>query len=401
MNSDIQIGMIGLGKLGLSCAEVFAEYYTVKGYDIKEKESSKVDVVKSLNDVVKKSHFIFIVVPTPHSHDYSGETPAHNLPPRDFDYSSVIDVLKQLNNIVTKDQTVVLVSTILPGTIREQLAPLLTNNALIYHPYFTAMGTEKQDMETPDLIVIGSGDGVLNDQINNLIKLYNPIIKNDPQVNICTWEEAEAIKMFYNTFISLKLCFVNTIQDVAVKIGNINVNRVMDGLIASTQRILSSKYMYPGLGGGGPCHPRDSIALRFLSEKLNLGYDFFQSIVEGRDKQAKNFANFIISVAKKHNLPVILHGKTYKRGLNCTQGSYSLLVNFYLEHEGIKTKFVDPLTDPLTEPIAEPAIFVLTHPVNTEYLPYCDFPLGSIIIDPWRIAKDMLTLNVIDYGNNS
>ena len=189
------------------------------------------------------------------------------------------------------------------------------------------------------------------------------------------------------------------IQDVAVKLGNIDTNVVTQALTHSTQRILGPRYMYAGLGDGGPCHPRDNIALRYLSQKLELGYDFFQGIVESRDKQAKNFAKFIVKIAKEKNLPVILHGKSFKRGLPYTHGSYSLLLEFYIKHEGLQTTFVDPLTDPTNTEITTPSLFVLTHPVNNEYPPYCTMPSESVVIDPWKMAQQVLALEVIPYGN--
>ena len=87
-------------------------------------------------------------------------------------------------------------------------------------------------------------------------------MKNNPRYEVGTWDEAECIKVFYNTFISAKIGLVNMIQDVAVKQGNINVDVVTNALAKSSMRIMGPKYMTAGLGDAGPCHPRDNIALR-------------------------------------------------------------------------------------------------------------------------------------------
>jgi UDPglucose 6-dehydrogenase len=105
---------------------------------------------------------------------------------------------------------------------------------------------------------------------------------------LSNWTECECIKIFYNTFISTKLSFVNTIQDIAEKLGSIDVDNVTNALCKSNDRIISSRYMKAGMGDGGACHPRDNIALKYLSQKLDLGYDFFGSIVNIREMQAKN-----------------------------------------------------------------------------------------------------------------
>jgi len=77
------------------------------------------------------------------------------------------------------------------------------------------------------------------------------------------------------------------IQDVAMTNGNINVDVVTNALAASTIRIISPKYMTAGMGDAGPCHPRDNIALRWLAEKLDLGYDIFDTVMSAREQQAK------------------------------------------------------------------------------------------------------------------
>src|SRR6202035_2545675 len=110
-----------------------------------------------------------------------------------------------------------------------------------------------------------------------------------------TWEEAESIKVFYNTFISLKLSFVNMIQDVAMALGHMNVDVVTDALSGASKRIISTAYMQAGMGDGGPCHPRDNIALRSLVSNLGLGYDLFSGVLECREGQARNMAKFLTS----------------------------------------------------------------------------------------------------------
>ena len=139
----MNIGFIGLGKLGLECAEVIVDKgISVTGYDIKERESKKVSIVSDIKDAVINMDFIFIAVETPHDEKYDGSIPSSHLPNRDFDYSHVEDVLHRIKNIITKDQVVVLISTVLPGTCREQFIPILDiETNFIYNPYLIAMGT--------------------------------------------------------------------------------------------------------------------------------------------------------------------------------------------------------------------------------------------------------------------
>ena len=141
------------------------------------------------------------------------------------------------------------------------------------------------------MIIMGNETGKKDRKIKQLFSFYKTIIENKPRYEFGTWDEAECIKIFYNTFISAKISLVNMIQDVSIKLGNINVDVVTDALKHSTQRIMGPKYMTAGMGDGGACHPRDNIALRFLAKKLNLGYDLFDAIMDSREKQAKNMAS--------------------------------------------------------------------------------------------------------------
>ena len=137
----MKVAMIGLGKLGLPCAEVMAQHYDVAGYDINTVDPTQTVAVKSsIKETVEGRDLIFVAVPTPHDPAYGGQTPIADLPPKNFDYSIVQQVLKDINPHVSKDQLVVLISTVLPGTVRQHLEPLITNARFIYNPYLIAMG---------------------------------------------------------------------------------------------------------------------------------------------------------------------------------------------------------------------------------------------------------------------
>jgi UDPglucose 6-dehydrogenase len=85
-------------------------------------------------------------------------------------------------------------------------------------------------MVNPEMIMLGTEDGSLTGVAGELHDLYETIMQNNPRYEIGTWDECEAIKIFYNTFISAKVGLVNMIQDFALKIGNINVDVVTNAL---------------------------------------------------------------------------------------------------------------------------------------------------------------------------
>jgi UDPglucose 6-dehydrogenase len=410
--SKKKIGFIGIGKLGLDCAEVMAEKHEVRGYDIYPRTSDSVKVC-DIAEVVNESEWIFIAVPTPHAEGYDGSVPSSHMTPKDFGHDAVIDAIKKVNEHATSPKKVVLISTVLPGTTRRHFITLLDpKHQFLYNPYLIAMGSVKWDMANPEMVMIGTEDGTMTGVAGELVDLYKTIMLNDPRYELGTWDECEAIKIFYNTFISAKVGLVNMIQDFALKIGNINVDVVTNALARSTMRIMGPKYMTAGMGDAGACHPRDNIALRWLATEYNIGYDLFDTVMHAREIQAKNLGLFLVEEAKKSGLPIVIHGKAYKPDVPYCIGSYSTLVGFYIKEAGLPVVYVDPLADDATEVVDKidgPAVFLWAHnrKITYEYTgdqldtqPYCDIAPGSVIVDPWRkLPHNKPGVTVIHYGN--
>ena len=385
----MKIGFIGVGKLGKEAAEVMAEKHEVIGYDVTEVSPENFKMVPTIKEVVQERELIFVAVPTPHHPDYDGRYPTSHLPNKDFNYQIVKDVLTETNKYVTKDQLVVLISTVLPGTIRREFIDLIPNGRFIYNPYLIAMGTVKWDMVNPEMVIIGTEDGSMTGDAKMLLDFYRTFITYGTRYEVGTWDEAEGIKIFYNTFISTKVALVNMIQDVAEQNGNMNVDIVTGALERSTYRILGKAYMKAGMGDGGGCHPRDNIALRYMAEKLNLGYDLFDAIMKAREVQAKNLATRLVIESDRANLPIVILGQAYKPDVEYIDGSSSILVGHYCESYGSTKKVTyDPV-----EPIK--AVYLLGH--MGKHHDY-DFPEGSVVIDPWR-SYTSDKVKVIHYGN--
>lgn len=403
----MKIGFIGIGKLGMPCAEQMAvNGHSVKGYDIDHRVSNIIEVVSSIKDCVKDTDIVFIAVPTPHDPLYDGRHPTSHLDPKDFAYDIVQQVITEANLYMNTNQLLVLISTVLPGTVRRELAPLIDNTRFVYNPYLIAMGSVAWDMVNPEMVMIGTFDGTETGDAKQLIEFYKTIMENNPRYVVGTWDECECIKVFYNTFISAKIGLVNMIQDVAVKQGNINVDVVTDALAKSTMRIIGTQYMTAGMGDGGACHPRDNIALRFLANKLDLGYDLFDSIMTAREIQAKNIAKELVKHAADNNMRIYIHGKAYKPGVEYCDGSYSLLVGYFCAEAGFEPIYIDPMTDNNID--SAYGVILLAHNKNVTYRYlnssnsqnlYCKIESGSIVIDPWRKFPKSSDYTVIHYGN--
>jgi UDPglucose 6-dehydrogenase len=432
-----KVGFIGVGKLGQACAEMVAEVHDVVGYDISPRNPENFSMVSTLAEAVQDRDIVFVAVETPHDPQYDGKAPTSHLPNKDFDYSVVKHVLSQVNAVATKDQLVVLISTVLPGTVRRELIQLIPNAKFVYNPYLIAMGTVKWDMVNPEMVMIGTEDGSETGDAKELVDFYKTIMQNTPRYVIGTWDECECIKVFYNSFISAKVSLVNMIQDVAEKQGNINAELVCDALANSGRRIMGPGYMKPGMGDGGACHPRDNIALRWMAENLGLGYDLFDAVMRSREIQAKNMAELMIDYSYAGAgstpavMPVVIVGKAYKPLVPYDAGSSSVLVGHYVRELGGELYYYDEVMGevPPDSVLKNPAVYLLAHNPQITYGDQLDFvkewyesghtvsgadealtvatangtalefAYGSIVIDPWRKTPRIPNVQVVHYGN--
>lgn len=352
----MNISVIGLGKLGKPLANILSKYHNTKTYDINNTGNA------SFEECAKQD-YIFIVVPTPHSSEYDGSNITSNLEPKDFDYSSLTDVLTNLNNFVNPKQSVIIVSTVLPGTTSR--LKKLCNCQIFYSPFLIALDTVEWDIINPEFIMVGGQN------TNRIVDLYDTfcICTNYVQG---TYEEMETLKIFFNVYSSMKITLVNTIQDISMKLGNINVDKITEQL-SKTKSMNSETFMKAGLSAGGPCLPRDVIAMKWFAEQYNMGYDLFGYLRNIQEAQTKNLAKYLMNLSEIHNLPIVILGKQYKQGTDYEFGSPSVLIS----------KFCNCTFDDLSNP----SIFLTTD--SKDY----NFPEGSIIVDPLRIRK-----NAIHYG---
>ena len=421
----MNIGFLGLGKLGLPVSlAVEDKGHKIFGYDISKQTIADIRNRKiryreewvdkylpntklEINDIdqlVKNSEIIFVPIQTPHDPQYEGVT---RIPKKriDFDYSYLRSGIKDLSSAIEKngeDKVVIIISTVLPGTIRSQIKPLLGKHTkLCYNPFFIAMGSTIRDFLHPEFILFGVDDEQAAIKAQNFYKTIcdSPFYKT-------TIENAELIKVSYNTMISTKISFVNTIMEACHNLPNTNVDEVTNGLKLATRRLISGAYMSGGMGDGGGCHPRDNIALSHLSQKLNLSYDWFDSIMMQREKQSEWLANLIVDNSNNRQINIL--GKTFKPETNLILGSPSLLLENILKEKNKEVYVWDPYVDENYDKVCDNlnwtnsnikhVFFIGTkHP---EFIKF-NYPKNSIIIDPFRYIYNVADSQIIRVGDNT
>src|SRR6185295_10168110 len=105
-----------------------------------------------------------------------GSRPSSQLPTMDFDYASVAAVLEELNEYLEMSQIVVLISTVLPGTVRNLLQSHIRNYRFVYNPYFIAMGSVEWDMVNPEMVLVGTEDGEQGRDAQRITAFYRPLM---------------------------------------------------------------------------------------------------------------------------------------------------------------------------------------------------------------------------------
>lgn len=411
----MNVGWIGLGKLGLPCAMVLAQHHVVHGYDVSDLPRQilndeapapqeegfdglratglTVVVEDSVYDVVANTDVVFVAVQTPHAPAYGGEQPMPHTQRRDFEYAYLVQAVRDVAAAAARQRrpvTVVVVSTVLPGTTNRLLRPL-TNayTTLVYSPAFIAMGTTVADFQAPEFVIAGA------DQSGHTIPLRQVLarVHNRPVV-VTSFESAEAVKVFYNTFISMKIVFANMLMEVCHKTGA-DSDVVVDALAMATDRVISPRYLRGGMGDGGACHPRDLIALSWLADRLDLSYDLLGEMAHAREAQTMWLAGLADGYADQTGLPVVILGEAYKPGSDLTAGSPALLLRGYLEDGSRTVRVIDPHTGAGGE-IGGPAVYVIgaRHP---EW-PAVAFPPRSVVLDPFGYIPDTPGVTVIRVG---
>ena len=398
------VGWVGLGKLGGPCSAALAHHggHEIYGYDVGAHEVDSaglpaINRVATVYDVVKHTdNVVFIAVQTPHVSRFDG---ARLLPtdviPEDFEYGYLVNAVASVVNAATqqaKRVTIVVISTVLPGTTARELRPLLNSYTdLVYHPFFIAMGTVVQDFTNPEFVLLGCDDVNV---VSRVASLYHNI--HQAPLGVMSIASAELTKVAYNTFISTKIVFANTVAQLADATGA-DVDEVTGALALATDRIISPRYMTAGMGDGGGCHPRDNIALSALAQRHGV-IDFMGGLNVAREEHTRWLASIAVHWSEMAGLPIVILGKSYKPNIDMTAGSPALLLGDILDEAGVEFSHCDSYVDNAEE-IAwcddyarEPRVFFIA----TMHFDYQNFTFapGSIVIDPFGFIaqRDHFTL---------
>lgn len=274
-SSDIlqtmNIGVIGYGYVGRATGEGFATNSKNKIFWFdKFKESPN-----TLNEVVEKSDFIFIAVPTPIFEDYSG-----------MDMSIVEEVVGQVAPKVSgTDKILIIKSTSLPGTTKK-MGEKYPGVNFVMNPEFLTQENANADFLKPFRTVIGCDNGDVGLRVR---KLYETILAKDQPYYIISTVSAELAKYMSNIVLASKVLLANEFYDLAQKV-EANYLDVRSAVEADPR--IGKHLGVPGPDGdrgfGGACFPKDTIGILGLAKKLNVDMSALDAVWKKNLKIRKN-----------------------------------------------------------------------------------------------------------------
>jgi UDPglucose 6-dehydrogenase len=361
--SEIRPCVVGLGKLGLPLAAVIAaEGYKTYGLDtsaahvsdlkkgafespepglisLLEEFKPNLNFVTSFNDV-KDCDIYFLIVPTPSMVDGKFDNK--------YLVTAILALLDSWDNL-SGQKTIVIVSTVMPGTCAEIFCPIInewesrTNNnvnvRLLYAPEFIALGTVIHNLRNPDMTLIGC-DSSTDAEV--FLQIMEKVTKGKPATQVLSLTEAEIVKIMVNCFVTMKISFANFIGEISSVMPGTDKYKISNALGLDSR--IGSKYLRPGVGFAGPCFPRDNKALIAFSAENKLRASLSLATDEINQRQPENILEMLL-----RNFPsvkkVAIAGITYKPYSKVIEESQTVMLAKLCQDRDIEVKLFDPLID--------------------------------------------------------
>ncbi|QJB33759.1 UDP-glucose/GDP-mannose dehydrogenase family protein [Chitinophaga oryzae] len=225
----------------------------------------------SLEDGIRNAEVIFLALPTPPGADGAA------------DLSFVLKVADQLGKLLTDYKVIVDKSTVPVGTAEKVTAAIARNAKtpfdVVSNPEFLREGVAVDDFMKPDRVVIGTNSERARKVMG---ELYAPFVRQGNPIIYMDEKSAELTKYAANSFLATKISFMNEIAVLCEKLGA-DVDMVRRG-IGSDDRI-GKRFLFPGIGYGGSCFPKDVQALVKSSEDVNYDFRILNAVMDVNEKQ--------------------------------------------------------------------------------------------------------------------
>ena len=297
--------------------------------ELLEKNRERLSFTTEVEEALSEADAVYVAVGTPPTH--SG----------DADLTAVWTVIDELPRVARRI-VLAMKSTVPVGTgraVRHRLGERgLENVGYVSNPEFTAEGTAVNDFLNPDRIVIGSFDPADGDVVAELHKdIDAPILRSD--VN-----SAEMIKLAANAFLMTRISFINEIANVCEATGA-DVVKVAEGV--GLDRRLGPHFLRAGIGYGGSCFPKDSLALKQLASNSGYHFQLLAAVIEVNELQKRRVVGKLERrLGSLRGKRIALLGLAFKPGTDDMREAPSLVLAGRLQAEGAEVSAWDPVADP-------------------------------------------------------
>ena len=233
--------------------------------------AKRLSFTTSLEDGIKDAEIIFLALPTPPGEDGSA------------DLSYILGVAEQLGKLITEYKVIVDKSTVPVGTA-EKVSAVIAKNAqvdfaVVSNPEFLREGFAVSDFMKPDRVIIGTRDERARKVMESL---YRPFVRQGNPIYFMDEKSAELTKYAANSFLATKITFMNEVANFCELVGA-DVDQVRVG-IGSDSRI-GKRFLFPGIGYGGSCFPKDVQALVKSGEDLNFKFEILSAVLKVNQEQ--------------------------------------------------------------------------------------------------------------------
>ena len=284
----------------------------------------------NLEYAVKQSQICFITVGTPQNDDGSADL--------QYVYEVAQNIAKSMN-----DYKVIVDKSTVPVGTAEKITQIIKKNTnfefdVVSNPEFLKQGAAVEDFLRPDRVIIGSNSKKAIDIMKNL---YAPFLRNQHPLIVMDAKSAEMVKYASNSFLALKISYINEIANICEKVGA-DINNVRLGMCADTR--IGTKFLYPGLGFGGSCFPKDIKALIKTAADNNCECNLLKSIEIVNNKQRQNFIEKILLKFNNDlkDKTIAVWGLAFKPKTNDMREAPSITIIEELLKKGASVRVYDP-----------------------------------------------------------
>jgi UDPglucose 6-dehydrogenase len=234
-------------------------------------QANRLRFTTSLEEGIQHAEVIFLALPTPEDADGSA------------DMSYVMSVAGEIGKQLTRYTVIVNKSTVPVGTAEKVRALIAQHTSaafdVVSNPEFLREGFAIHDFMHPERVVIGTS----SEQAAGIMKkLYEPFVNTEEAILLMDEKSSELTKYAANAFLATKITFMNEIANFCDRVGA-NVDAVRQG-VGSDSRI-GSRFLFPGIGFGGSCFPKDIKALKKSGQEANLQFSILESVIDVNEQQ--------------------------------------------------------------------------------------------------------------------